>query len=169
MITYRDALPTDGADLDTFARAIWIETFGHASSEEDANAYLATAYGPVGALLADLESGTMHFHVAVRDGAIVGYARLGVPWLPDAEPEAKQLSQIYVAGDLHGAGVGHALLDWAIETSRAAGARVLLLTVWEHNDRAYRFYQKRGFAYVGDYAFRVGEQIDTDHILRLAL
>ena len=169
MIHYRDATPADGPELDAFARAIWIETFGHASSAADSSAYLATAYGPTGALLADLTTGGMRFHVALRDEAIVGYARLGTPWVPDAEPHAMQLSQIYVAGDLHGAGVGHALLDWAIETSRAAAARVLLLTVWEHNDRAYRFYLKRGFTYVGDYAFPVGEQIDTDHILRLAL
>ena len=169
MIHYRDAVPTDGPDLDAFARAIWVETFGHASSPEDAGAYLASAYGPTGALRADLAAGKTRFRVALRDGAIVGYARLGTPWLPNAEPDAMQLSQIYVASDLHGAGVGPALLDWAIATSRDAGARVLLLTVWEHNDRAYRFYLKRGFTYVGDYAFRVGEQIDTDHILRLAL
>lgn len=169
MITYRNATPADGPELDTFARAIWVETFGHASSAEDSAAYLATAYGPTGALLADLGTGGMRFHVALRDGTIVGYARLGIPWLPDAEPDAMQLSQIYVAGDLHGAGVGPALLDWAIGTSRDAGAQVLLLTVWERNDRAYRFYLKRGFTYVGDYAFPVGEQIDTDHILRLAL
>lgn len=169
MITYRDALPADGPELDSFARAIWVETFGHASSAEDSAAYLATAYGPTGALLADLASGRTRFHLALRDGAVVGYARLGQPWLPDAEPDAMQLSQIYVASNLHGAGVGHALLDWSIDTSRGAGAMALLLTVWEHNDRAYRFYLKRGFTYVGDYAFPVGEQIDTDHILRLAL
>ena len=168
-VTYRDAVSGDGPSLDAFARAIWVETFGHASSPEDQRAYLATAYGPAGKLLADLQAGAARYHVAVRDGAIVGYAKLAAPWLPDAEPAAMQLSQLYVAGDLHGAGVGHALLDWTIAASRETGATVLLLTVWEHNARGYRFYQKRGFTYVGDYAFPVGDQIDTDHIMRLAI
>lgn len=168
-IIYRDATDADGPALDAFARAIWIATFGHASSAEDAGAYLATAYGPNGKLIGDLRSGAPHYRLALREEEVVGYAKLGPPWLPDAEPGAMQLSQIYVAADLHGAGVGAALLDWATDTARAATATVLLLTVWEENRRACRFYQKRGFTYVGNYAFAVGAQIDTDHIMRLAL
>ena len=169
MISYRDATAADGPTLDAFARAIWIETFGHASSAADAGAYLATAYGPDGKLIADLSNGAAQYRLALRGNEVVGYAKLGPPWLPDAEPGAMQLSQIYVAADLHGAGVGATLLDWAIDTARSAAATVLLLTVWEDNHRAYRFYLKRGFTYVGDYAFAVGQQIDTDHIMRLGL
>jgi len=32
-----------------------------------------------------------------------------------------------------------------------------------------RLYRKNGFDHIGDYAFAVGTQIDTDHIMRLAL
>lgn len=169
MITYRDAAPADGLALDTFARDIWLETFAHSCSAADAGAYLATAYGPKGKLIADLHAGTADYRLAMQDAAIVGYAKVGPPWLSDADPGALQLSQLYVARDWHGQGVGHVLLDWTIATARAANATALFLTVWEENARAYAFYRKRGFAYVGDYAFQVGEQIDTDHILRLAL
>ena len=31
------------------------------------------------------------------------------------------------------------------------------------------WYRKHGFEHIGDYAFAVGSQIDTDHIMRLAL
>jgi len=41
--------------------------------------------------------------------------------------------------------------------------------VWENNHRARRFYEKLGFVHIGDYGFPVGDQIDTDHIMRLAL
>jgi len=169
MIEYRDAMPADGDALDTMAQAIWIETFAHGVSAEDAATYLAQAYGPNGKLLADLSSGAARFHLALADGRVVGYAKVNPPWLPDAEPGALQLSQIYVSSDQHGAGVGKALLDWAIATARAQGATALLLTVWEENRRAAAFYRKNGFEHVGDYAFAVGTQIDTDHIMRLAL
>lgn len=169
MICYRDAVAADGAALDAFARAIWIETFGHASAPADAAAYLDTAYGTTGKLLSDLRDGSARFRLALRDGAVVGYAKVNPPWLPDAEPGAMQLSQLYVAADLHGTGVGLVLLDWAVEIARRAAAPALLLTVWEENARAYRFYLKRGFVHIGDYDFAVGTQIDTDHILRLAL
>ena len=169
MIDYRDATPADGAALDAMAQAIWIETFAHGVSAEDAAAYLAQAYGPDGKLLADLSSGAARFHLALANGRVVGYAKVNPPWLPDAEPGALQLSQIYVSGDQHGAGIGKALLDWAIATARAQGATALLLTVWEENHRAAAFYRKHGFEHIGDYAFAVGTQVDTDHIMRRAL
>ncbi|WP_066805263.1 GNAT family N-acetyltransferase [Sphingomonas asaccharolytica] len=169
MIEYRDATPADGNALDAMAQAIWIETFAHGVSVEDAATYLAEAYGSNGKLLADLSSGAARFHLALADGRVVGYAKINPPWLPDAEPGALQLSQIYVSSDQHGAGVGKALLNWAIATARAQGATALLLTVWEENHRAAAFYRKHGFEHVGDYAFAVGTQIDTDHIMRLAL
>ena len=169
MIEYRDATPADGDALDAMARAIWIETFAHGVSAEDAATYLAEAYGPNGKLLADLSSGAARFHLALVDGRVVGYAKVNPPWLPDAEPSALQLSQIYVSGDQHGAGIGKALLDWAIATARAQGATALLLTVWEENHRAAAFYRKHGFEHIGDYAFAVGTQVDTDHIMRRAL
>lgn len=169
MIDYRDAAPADGDALDAMAQAVWIETFAHSVSAQDAATYLAQAYGPHGKLLADLSSGAARFHLALADGRVAGYAKVNPPWLPDAEPGAMQLSQIYVSSDQHGAGVGKALLDWAIATARAEGATALLLTVWEENHRAAAFYRKNGFVHVGDYAFAVGTQIDTDHIMRLAL
>jgi len=169
MIVYRDATPADGDALDAMAQTIWIETFAHGVSAEDAATYLAQAYGPNGKLLADLSSGTARFHLALADGRVVGYVKVNPPWLPDAEPGALQLSQIYVSSDQHGAGVGKALLDWAIATARAESATALLLTVWEENHRAAAFYRKHGFEHVGDYAFAVGTQVDTDHIMRLAL
>lgn len=169
MIAYRDATPADGAELDAMARAIWIETFAHGSSAEDAEAYLATAYGPDGALLRHLADPAYRFRAALADDAIVGYAKLNAPWLPDAERGAMQLSQLYVARTYHGTGIAAALMDWAEATARGDGAGALLLTVWEENHRARRFYAKRGFVHVGDYAFSVGQQIDTDNIMRLAL
>ena len=45
----------------------------------------------------------------------------------------------------------------------------LLLTVWEENHRAKRFYERHGFEHVGDYAFAFGEKVDRDLVMRLAL
>lgn len=169
MIDYRDATPDDAAALDTMAQAVWVKTFGHTASPEDIAAYLREAYGPEGKLIRDLRERAARFRIALDENRIVGYAKLNVPWLPDPEPGALQLSQIYVDYDHHGSGLGKALLDWAIDAARAAQASALLLTVWENNHRAFRFYLKNGFVHIGDYAFAVGAQVDTDHIMRLGL
>jgi len=60
-------------------------------------------------------------------------------------------------------------MNWVVETARADGATALLLTVWEHNARAIRFYERHGFVHVADYAFAVGDQVDRDLFLRRPL
>lgn len=169
MVEYRAATAADAQALDTMAVEVWKQTFAHGSSAEDAAAYLAEAYGPDGKLIRDLTTGAARFRLALDGDRIVGYVKINPPWLPDAEANAIQLSQIYVTYDQHGSGVGRVLLDWAIDTARAEGFAALLLTVWEENHRAYAFYLKHGFEHIGDYAFAVGQQIDTDHIMRLKL
>lgn len=168
-ITYRDAVAADAGALDAMAIKIWRRTFGQTAAPEDIAAYLAKAYGPQGALIADLVHARAQFRLALAGDRIVGYAKINRPWLPDAEAGAMQLSQLYVAHDFHGAGVAPVLMDWAEGAARALAATALLLTVWENNHRAARFYRRRGFVHIGDYEFPVGSQIDTDHIMRLAL
>jgi diamine N-acetyltransferase len=168
---YRDATPADGAPLDAMARAVWLETFGHSGSAEDIALYLAKAYGPDGDLIRHLSHPDHHFRLACSDDAIVGYAKLSKPWLPEGSfgPRARQLSQLYTVTAVRGSGVARALMDWTVGAAREAGADELLLTVWEHNPRAMRFYEKIGFVHVGDYEFPMGKQIDRDLIMRLAL
>lgn len=169
MIHYRDATPADGPALDAMAQAVWKETFARFYTPEDLNTYLAKAYGPAGDLIRNLADPAVRFHVATAENAIIGYVKVNPPWLPDAEAGAMQLSQLYVDYGWHGSGIAGPLMDWAIDHARAAGATALLLTVWEENHRAHAFYVKRGFEHVGDYAFPVGEKIDRDLIMRLAL
>jgi GNAT superfamily N-acetyltransferase len=169
MIHYRDATISDGPALDAMARAIWLETFGHSAKPADIDLYLATAYGPTGKLLRDLADPAIAFHLAYEGDRIVGYTKVGAPFLADAEPGAVQLSQLYVVSDRHGSGIAGVLMDWSVNWARSKGAPALLLTVWEENPRAIAFYKRRGFEQVGEYAFPVGEQIDRDLVLRLAL
>ena len=169
MIAYRDATPADGPELDAMAQAAWLETFGPHYSDADRAAYLAATYGPKGALIRDLADPAIAFRLATDADRVIGYAKINPPWLDDAEANAVQLSQIYVLADWLGSGAAPALMDWAETAARARSATAMLLTVWEENHRAHRFYVKRGFVHIGDYAFPVGDKIDRDLIMRLAL
>lgn len=170
-ITYRDATLEDGPALDAMARKIWLETFEHSASAEDIALYVADAYGPDGALIRHLADPAHHFHLACSGEAIVGYLKLSALTLDDPAiiPGAAQLSQLYVASDWHGHGVAQALMQWAIDTARGRGATALVLTVWENNPRAQRFYDRYGFVHIGDYAFPTGNQIDRDLIMQMVL
>ncbi|OYY78844.1 MAG: hypothetical protein B7Y43_04685 [Sphingomonas sp. 28-62-20] len=170
-ITYRDATLDDGPALDAMARKIWLETFEHSASAEDIALYVGEAYGPAGKLIAAMTDPAHHFRLACAGEDIAGYVKLSSVWLeaPALLPGALQLSQLYVATPFHGSGIAQALMAWTIDTARSRGATALVLTVWEDNDRAKRFYDRYGFVHIGDYAFPTGNQIDRDLIMQLVL
>jgi ribosomal protein S18 acetylase RimI-like enzyme len=80
--------------------------------------------------------------VAVTDDRIVGFVTARPSWrqhdIDDARP--LQLGALYVLADLHGTGIGQALLDAAIPPGTPAQ-----LYVAKGNDRAMRFYVRNGF------------------------
>lgn len=170
MIAYRNAVPGDGAELGAMARRSFTDTFGTLYRPEDLAVFLDQTFGEKG-LPAQLSDPAFTVRVAV-DGAgeIVGFAKIGPVLFPGEWPAtAIELHQLYVRGDQHGAGVGPALMDWAIDTARAGGRTEVILSVYVDNARAIRFYQRYGFVEIGRYVFMVGEQPDDDRIMRLEL
>jgi GNAT superfamily N-acetyltransferase len=171
VIAYRDAHPEDGPALAAMARACFTETFGHLYTPENLAAFVEPVFDR--GLPAQIGDPDFAIRLAIDgDGAIVGFAKLGPNVLPfpDADgANALELYQLYVLSSQHGAGVGPALLDWAIATARARGADTLALSVYTDNHRAKAFYARYGFVDVGRYDFPVGTQIDEDRLMVLAL
>jgi ribosomal protein S18 acetylase RimI-like enzyme len=52
-----------------------------------------------------------------------------------------------------------------LDTAVAGGADVAWLGVWEKNPRAISFYEKSGFAVVGDHVFVLGSDAQRDLVL----
>jgi len=170
MIAYRDARPDDAAALCALARRSYSDTFAGLYAQADLDSFLDTAFGPTG-LGAHVADPAYRVHVAVGDdGAIVGFVKLGPIAFPGDWPaDATELHQLYVDRDQHGAGVGPALIDWAIATARDSGHRRLVLSVYVDNHRAKAFYARRGFVDIGRYDFVVGETVDEDRLMQLDL
>lgn len=169
MIAYRTAVPADGAELAEMAKRSFTETFGSLYPASDLAAFLDRTFGADG-LPSELDDPAFTVRLASEDDRIIGFAKIGPVAFPGDWPaDAIELHQLYVLGGWHGEGVGPALLDWAIATARAAGHGTMLLSVYIDNHRARRFYERYGFEEVGRHQFRVGDTIDDDRIMRLAL
>lgn len=168
MIDYRNAVSTDGVALDAMARRVWLATFAHSAPASDIEAYVAQAYGPNGTLRRHLADPAYDFQIALRAGEVIGYCKVGPTFFNGEVPTAGtlHLHQLYVDPAAHGSGVAAHLLEWTYDMAQRRGNEAILLTVWEENHRARAFYAKHGFAHVGDYAFKTGEQIDRDLIMR---
>lgn len=167
-ISYRDAHARDAAELAAFAERTFTETFGHLYPPEDLASYVEAKYRThvMQGELADPES---RYRLALRDGAIVGYCKMGIVDMAVDATDALELHRLYVDSDVKGAGVAKTLMDEALAWARGKGARVMFLSVWENNARAQAFYKRYGFEHVGEHKFMVGRVADRDFIWRLAL
>jgi GNAT superfamily N-acetyltransferase len=101
--------------------------------------------------------------------AYVGDEPAGFVSLRTTEPpaglqnaKAIELVQIYSEKKMIGQGIGHALMEAALEYARQQGYDWIWLGVWEHNHRAKAFYQKWGFEHCGEHVFIVGLDAQTD-------
>jgi ribosomal protein S18 acetylase RimI-like enzyme len=156
-----DAATVARLGADTFAAA-----FGHMYPKEDLAAFLAEVHveDKVAAEIADPDIGLW---LAERGGRAAGYAVAGPCGLPhpEASPDEGELKRIYVEPGLQGEGVGRALIETALAWLERDGPRRLWISVWSGNHGAQRFYERQGFAKVGDYQFRVGATLDEEFIL----
>jgi ribosomal protein S18 acetylase RimI-like enzyme len=87
--------------------------------------------------------------VAVVDGEVAGYVKLGRPTPLAASDHVVRINGLAVSPDHQRRGVGRALLEAAAREAKARGARRLTLGVFGPNESARRLYESAGFVVEG--------------------
>jgi len=80
-----------------------------------------------------------------------------------------EIERIYVLKDFHGKNIGQLLFEKAIELATQKNANYIWLGVWEENPRAINFYKKNGFVEFDKHIFVLGDDEQTDIMMRLEL
>ncbi|MBS1912243.1 MAG: GNAT family N-acetyltransferase [Bacteroidetes bacterium] len=164
--TIRRALREEAAPLSEVAARIFHDTFASSNSAEDMELYRSQTFTPA-AMAAEMDDADADLLVAVSGGAIVAYAQLhSGSTLEIAGPGPwAELKRFYVLASMHGSGLARELMRAVAERALERGAVTLWLGVWEHNDRAIRFYNKLGFHEVGEQPFMLGNDLQRDLIM----
>jgi ribosomal protein S18 acetylase RimI-like enzyme len=149
------------------------ETFAADNTPEDMATFLAQTYGPE-IQLGELQQGRYTFLLAEMQGELVGFAKLwrdSTLGLAADEPAQGrlELKQLYVAEEWIGTGLGAALMRRILDLAKAENCTAIVLGVWERNERAKAFYQRLGFREIGEVAFKLGEDVQRDLIMRKGL
>ena len=82
---------------------------------------------------------------------------------------AMEIERIYVLSSFHGKKVGQFLYEHAIQIARDKNVRFVWLGVWEENPRAIQFYKKNGFVEFDKHIFKLGDDLQTDIMMKLVL
>lgn len=170
-VQYSGPAGVPAKELCSMAARAFSETFAHLYDHEPFQLFLRTAYGIGGFLEKDLHDPKIHWRVAIFNGSPIGYAKvspLSAP-APSPLPNALELRQIYVLREWHGMGVADSLMKWVLDHARSDGAPEIYLTVFDHNERAKRFYSRYGFREVGRCTFTLGNRVDDDRVWRRSL
>ncbi|MBS1531076.1 MAG: GNAT family N-acetyltransferase [Bacteroidetes bacterium] len=154
----------------SLSRKTFYDAFEHVNNPEDFEAYTSKAFTR-DKLLSEIENPGSEFYFAIVDDKAVGYIKLNYR---DAqtefkEPDAVEIERIYVLADQQGKKIGNQLLDFAIERALEQKLRYIWLGVWEHNHNAMRFYQRNGFRVFSSHHFMVGNDRQTDILVKKEL
>jgi ribosomal protein S18 acetylase RimI-like enzyme len=71
--------------------------------------------------------------------------------------------------EYHGQQVGQLLYDKAIQIAHQLQVNYVWLGVWEENHRALKFYKKNGFIEFDKHIFKLGDDEQTDIMMKLQL
>jgi ribosomal protein S18 acetylase RimI-like enzyme len=71
-----------------------------------------------------------------------------------------------VDAKFQGKGLGRALIEHAIKIAWEKKKTYIWLGVWEKNEKALAFYQKHRFYKIGTHPFFMGDDEQTDYIMR---
>lgn len=153
MTILRRATADDAGKLALIGAASFLETFAN-DHPGDATVDFIRAYHSESAWAATLaKPETVVWIVEEGAGCPVGYAVVSAGSLPGTTPDDAELKRIYVLSRWHGTGIGRDLFDVAEAEARVRGAARMVLSVYQRNARAIRFYEKQGFVVIGEAIF----------------
>lgn len=161
---------SDIAQLQKIGRQTFIETFSEANSEENMKNYLEEGFS-IEKLTNEINNKNSEFYFATFNNEIIGYLKLN---FGDSQTELKdhkalEIERIYVSKEFHGKKVGQFLYDKAIQIAKQENAEYVWLGVWEENLRAISFYKKNGFVEFDQHIFKLGNDEQTDIMMKLKL
>ena len=156
--------------LQKIGRQTFKETFSESNSEENMKNYLEEGFSKE-KLTAELNDKNSEFYFAKLEEEVIGYLKVN---FGDSQTELKdskalEIERIYVAKEFHGKSVGQLLYDKAIEVAKQKGSEYVWLGVWEENPRAISFYKKNGFVEFDKHIFRLGDDEQTDIMMKMKL
>jgi ribosomal protein S18 acetylase RimI-like enzyme len=169
-ISLAKANPATAAQLADLGRQTFQDTFAATTSPANMGAYLSENFGPE-KQMAELQDRENTFLLAHMQNELVGYAKLrdnsalGLPAEQDAAGRL-EIERLYVRDDWQGTGLGAALMRGILALAEQLHCTAVVLGVWEKNEKAKAFYQRFGFREIGQHEFHLGQDVQTDLVLR---
>ena len=160
----------DILDLQKIYRQTFFETFSEQNSEENMRIFLDKAYSEE-KLKSEIEDKESETFLAVENQKTLGVLKINTG---NAETESGlenslEIQRIYILKESKGLGIGTVFMNLAEKKARELGVSFIWLGVWEKNFPAQKFYTDKGFRRFSEHAFVLGDDVQTDFLMRKEL
>lgn len=169
-IEIRKATVSDLETIQKISIQTFIETFAAVNTPENIANYIKNSLNTE-QLTAELNNLSSQFYIAYSNDEVVGYLKIN---FGDAQTESinentLEVQRIYVLQNFHGKNIGQLLLNEVKKIAKSTGVDSIWLGVWEENHRALRFYTKNGFVVFDKHVFMMGNDEQTDLLMRFQI
>lgn len=144
------------------------ETFAEHNSEENMKTYLEKEFA-IEKLQAQLHNKDSAFYFATLESKVIGYLKInfGLSQTELKDNASIEIERIYVLKEFHGKKIGQLLYDKAMQIAKEKKVDYIWLGVWEENKKALHFYTKNGFVVFDKHLFKLGNDEQTDLMMKL--
>ena len=170
LVFIREATKQDAETIGKLAAQTFTETFEWYNTAENMRDYNESHFA-THQILAEIEDKNAIMYVAIINDEIIGYAKLKSSITPEelGNSTSIEIERLYVKKEFHDKKVGLALMNICLEKAKEKKADVIWLGVWEQNPKAINFYTKVGFEKFGQHIFQLGDDAQTDYLLKMDL
>jgi len=169
-VAIRKATIEDLDQLQKVCISTFIETYGSVNTKENMKNYLSENFSTEN-LQKELTDENTVFYLSILEGEIIGYLKLNFgPSQTDIKDEkAIEIERIYVSKAFQRLGIGKLFYDKTLDVAKEKRLDYIWLGVWEKNPKAIKFYEKNGFAEFDKHVFMLGDDKQTDIMMKLQL
>lgn len=148
----------------------FVDAFAHLNNSADLEIFLSDHLTEQ-SLSEEINNPESEFYFAEIDAEPIAYFKIntGNAQTELKEPQGLEIERIYVLQGHQGKKIGELLINVIKTIARQRKKTYIWLGAWEVNLRGISFYQKNGFVIFAQHQFKVGNDVQTDIMLKLDL
>jgi ribosomal protein S18 acetylase RimI-like enzyme len=166
-VLVRKAKAKEAGLVADISRETFHESFASVNTKENMDKFMNEQFTRE-KLMAETKDPGNIFLLAFMDKDPVGYCKIRDWAGPNSQEDANsmEIARIYVVQKKIRCGIGKLLMHECVKIARQKGRRVIWLGVWERNTRAIEFYTKWGFKKFSEHIFMLGDEQQTDWLMK---
>ncbi|MEP1095670.1 MAG: GNAT family N-acetyltransferase [Cyclobacteriaceae bacterium] len=169
-IVIREVKNSEIEELLNIGKITFTESFGAQNTKSNFDQYMSKNF-TLSKISEEISNPESQFYFAMLSEKIVGYLKVNVgeAQTEDKLESALEIERIYVSAEHQGKRIGQVLFDKALDLAKSQNLKWIWLGVWDQNVDAIRFYERNGFVKFADHPFKLGDEHQTDILMKMEL